>query len=234
MPAANRPPSFRVVAVRQAPSPVHVRPSIPRTVSGRPSIATTNTYLPSFDIGLEVPNSGNPFNGICQSAQLPQRQVPDAGSRSAMGSEIWHRLGRDRKAEHSIPRRQRHLLRSHSGQPDVRHGYQSSRGRFAYVESESGLFDQSEQHSVGTVQYRRRGPDGKGADHLSISGGFQFRLPATRRSTWPTWVRRDAICRTTATSITTRSVNVSCRRIRIRRWRRPTACSATIVSALTS
>jgi Carboxypeptidase regulatory-like domain/TonB-dependent Receptor Plug Domain len=27
----------------------------------------TNTYLPSYDIGLEVPNSGNPFNGICQA-----------------------------------------------------------------------------------------------------------------------------------------------------------------------
>ncbi|MEI9970750.1 MAG: carboxypeptidase regulatory-like domain-containing protein [Ignavibacteriota bacterium] len=33
--------------------------------------AVTGTYLPSFDIGLEVPNSGNPFNGLCQSAQCP-------------------------------------------------------------------------------------------------------------------------------------------------------------------
>jgi hypothetical protein len=33
--------------------------------------ATTNTYLPSFDIGLEVPNTGNPFNGICQSSNCP-------------------------------------------------------------------------------------------------------------------------------------------------------------------
>ena len=31
----------------------------------------TNTYLPSFDIGLEVPNSGDPFNGICQSTNCP-------------------------------------------------------------------------------------------------------------------------------------------------------------------
>jgi len=31
----------------------------------------TNTYLPSFDIGLEVPGSGDPFNGMCQSAQCP-------------------------------------------------------------------------------------------------------------------------------------------------------------------
>jgi hypothetical protein len=27
----------------------------------------TNTYLPSFDIGLEVPNTGSPFQGICQA-----------------------------------------------------------------------------------------------------------------------------------------------------------------------
>jgi hypothetical protein len=27
----------------------------------------TNTYLPSFNIGLEVPGSGDPFNGICQA-----------------------------------------------------------------------------------------------------------------------------------------------------------------------
>jgi len=27
----------------------------------------TNTYLPAYDIGLEVPNSGNPFDGICQA-----------------------------------------------------------------------------------------------------------------------------------------------------------------------
>ena len=33
--------------------------------------ATTKTYLPAFDIGLEVPNSGNPFNGICQSTNCP-------------------------------------------------------------------------------------------------------------------------------------------------------------------
>ena len=26
-----------------------------------------NTYLPSFDIGLEVPGTGDPFNGICQA-----------------------------------------------------------------------------------------------------------------------------------------------------------------------
>jgi hypothetical protein len=30
---------------------------------------TTNTVLPAYDIGLEVPGSGNPFNGICQAAK---------------------------------------------------------------------------------------------------------------------------------------------------------------------
>ncbi len=29
--------------------------------------AQTNTYLPAYDIGLEVPNTGNPFNGVLQS-----------------------------------------------------------------------------------------------------------------------------------------------------------------------
>lgn len=28
-------------------------------------------YLPSFDIGLEIPNTGDPFQGICQSANCP-------------------------------------------------------------------------------------------------------------------------------------------------------------------
>jgi hypothetical protein len=34
--------------------------------------ATTNTYQPAFDIGLEVPNSGDPFNGICQASACPE------------------------------------------------------------------------------------------------------------------------------------------------------------------
>jgi hypothetical protein len=29
--------------------------------------APTNTYLPAYDIGLQVPNSGNPFNGVLQA-----------------------------------------------------------------------------------------------------------------------------------------------------------------------
>jgi outer membrane receptor protein involved in Fe transport len=31
----------------------------------------TNTYLPSFDVGLEVPGVGQPFQGICQSSACP-------------------------------------------------------------------------------------------------------------------------------------------------------------------
>jgi outer membrane receptor protein involved in Fe transport len=31
----------------------------------------TKTYLPAFDIGLEIPGSGDPFNGICQSTKCP-------------------------------------------------------------------------------------------------------------------------------------------------------------------
>lgn len=31
----------------------------------------TNTYLPSFDIGLEVPGSGSPFQGLCQATTCP-------------------------------------------------------------------------------------------------------------------------------------------------------------------
>ena len=32
---------------------------------------TTNTYLPTFNIGLEVPGAANPFQGICQAATCP-------------------------------------------------------------------------------------------------------------------------------------------------------------------
>ncbi len=31
----------------------------------------TNTYLPTFDIGLEVPGTGNPFQAICQAKTCP-------------------------------------------------------------------------------------------------------------------------------------------------------------------
>jgi hypothetical protein len=37
--------------------------------------AQTNTVLPSYDIGLEVPGSGNPFNGICQAAKCVNKYL---------------------------------------------------------------------------------------------------------------------------------------------------------------
>src|SRR5262249_38894746 len=35
----------------------------------------TNTYLPSFDVGLEVPNSGDPFQGICQAGSCVNKYL---------------------------------------------------------------------------------------------------------------------------------------------------------------
>ncbi len=37
--------------------------------------ATTNQVLPAYDIGLEVPGSGNPFNGICQAAKCVNKYL---------------------------------------------------------------------------------------------------------------------------------------------------------------
>jgi Carboxypeptidase regulatory-like domain/TonB-dependent Receptor Plug Domain len=40
----------------------------PGTANGRSAFdAVTNTLLPSFDVGLEVPGTGTPFQGICQA-----------------------------------------------------------------------------------------------------------------------------------------------------------------------
>ena len=36
---------------------------------------TTNTVLPAYDIGLEVPGSGNPFNGICQAGKCVNKYL---------------------------------------------------------------------------------------------------------------------------------------------------------------
>ena len=35
----------------------------------------TNTYLPSFDVGLEVPGTGNPFQGICQATSCAATSI---------------------------------------------------------------------------------------------------------------------------------------------------------------
>lgn len=41
----------------------------PGTTSGRSAFdPATNTFLPSFDVGLEIPGTGTPFQGICQAA----------------------------------------------------------------------------------------------------------------------------------------------------------------------
>jgi hypothetical protein len=56
-----------------ANAPRLYQPAItPGTTSGRSAFdPVTNTYLPSFDVGLEVPGTGQPFQGICQAATCP-------------------------------------------------------------------------------------------------------------------------------------------------------------------
>jgi Carboxypeptidase regulatory-like domain/TonB-dependent Receptor Plug Domain len=56
-----------------ANAPRLYRPAItPGTTTGRSAYdPVTNTYLPSFDVGLEVPGVGQPFQGICQSSACP-------------------------------------------------------------------------------------------------------------------------------------------------------------------
>lgn len=56
----------------------------------------TNTYLPSFDIGLEVPGTGDPFNGICQAGTcvdkyLFNKRAPQWGPRFGLA---WDVLGK--------------------------------------------------------------------------------------------------------------------------------------------
>ena len=60
--------SFPACTIQKAPR--LYQPAItPGTTSGRSAYdPATNTYLPSFDVGLEVPGTGNPFQGICQAA----------------------------------------------------------------------------------------------------------------------------------------------------------------------
>lgn len=67
----------------------------PGTTNGRSAYdAVTNTYLPSFDIGLEVPGSGDPFNGICQSTKCPdgkylfQNRAPQWGPRFGIAWDL--------------------------------------------------------------------------------------------------------------------------------------------------
>jgi hypothetical protein len=45
----------------------------PGTTNGRSAYdPATNTYGPSFNVGLEIPNSGIPFQGMCQAANCPE------------------------------------------------------------------------------------------------------------------------------------------------------------------
>ncbi len=48
----------------------------PGTTNGRSAYdPATNTYLPSFDVGLEIPNSGSPFQGICQAGSCVDKYL---------------------------------------------------------------------------------------------------------------------------------------------------------------
>ena len=37
--------------------------------------SVTNTYLPAYDVGLEIPGSGDPFNGICQATKCVNKYL---------------------------------------------------------------------------------------------------------------------------------------------------------------
>jgi hypothetical protein len=55
-----------------------------------------NTYLPSFDIGLEIPGTGDPFNGICQAATcvnkyLFKNRAPQWGPRFGIAWDVTGR-----------------------------------------------------------------------------------------------------------------------------------------------
>ena len=56
-----------------AQAPVLYQPAVqPGTTSTRAAYNPVNgAYLPSFDVGLEVPGTGTPFQGICQAATCP-------------------------------------------------------------------------------------------------------------------------------------------------------------------
>jgi len=55
-----------------ANAPRLYRPAINPATNQRSAYdPVTNTYLPAFDIGLEVPGTGKPFQAICQSTQCP-------------------------------------------------------------------------------------------------------------------------------------------------------------------
>jgi len=63
-----------------AKAPRLYQPAIlPGTANTRAAFdPVTNTYLPSFDIGLEVPGTGDPFNGICQGGTCVNKYLFDS------------------------------------------------------------------------------------------------------------------------------------------------------------
>jgi hypothetical protein len=65
--------TFIPSAFSNANAPRIYQPAItPGTTTGRSAYdPATNSYLPSFDVGLEVPNTGQPFQGLCQGANCP-------------------------------------------------------------------------------------------------------------------------------------------------------------------
>jgi hypothetical protein len=66
-----------------AQAPTLYLPAItPGTTTGRSAYNPLNgQYLPSFDVGLEVPGTGSPFQGMCQAATCPNGKylLPDRG-----------------------------------------------------------------------------------------------------------------------------------------------------------
>src|SRR6202162_4207972 len=66
-------PTFIPRQFSAAQAPILSLPAVPPgTTSGRSAYNPLNgQYLPSFDVGLEIPGTGSPFQGICQAATCP-------------------------------------------------------------------------------------------------------------------------------------------------------------------
>ena len=103
--------TFVPSSVDASKAPRLYQPAItPGTTNGRSAYdPATNTYLPSFDVGLEIPEFRLAVPGNLPGRHL-RGQVPVQESRPAVGSALRRRLGRHRQTEHRAARRQRHLL----------------------------------------------------------------------------------------------------------------------------
>jgi hypothetical protein len=67
----------------------------PTTINGKRSAydPTTGQVLPAYDIGFEVPGSGDPYNGVCQAATcinkyLQQNRAPQWGPRFGIAYDV--------------------------------------------------------------------------------------------------------------------------------------------------